>query len=407
MLKNILKIALYFLIVLLALSLIPYFTTPVYDFPDRVPFTGNKLYNPYSGIQNGKWLKANYHAHSFAWAGFTNGRDNINNEMKERYSSLNYDIISISDYMKINTFMSNDKNYLPVYEHGFGFTKNHQLVIGAETVNWTDYPYYQNIDHKQKTLKEIKKADNIIVLVHPHLRNAYCKEDFKYLTGYDCIEVANQNFGCADDYWDAALSSGYPVFCMADDDSHHSVNYCDIGRCYTMINVDSGSSPAQIIQSLKNGRTIAVDLNTDNKQSFEILKSCSSNTPALENFITNDSSFTLKLSKNVSGIIFTGQGGIMKATVLNANTASYQFLPSDTYIRTTVICSDGSKLYLNPVLRYSGSQLPVYSASVNDSATLIFRFIYTTFAVILAAGFFYFKRRKYKKEIPVVSPAEY
>jgi hypothetical protein len=407
LLKIALKILLILLICLISVSLIPYLITPVYDYPDRVPFNGNKLYNPYEKVTGGKWLKANFHAHSFAWGGFTNGRENTSAEMKERYRSLGYDIISISDYMKINTFMNSEKYFVPVYEHGFGFTKNHQLVIGAESVNWTDYPYFQNIDQKQKTLKEIKNNDNIIVLNHPHLRNAYCSEDLRKLTGFDCIEVANQNFGTSDDLWDDALSSGNAVFCVADDDSHHSSNYSDMGRCFTLVFADSAASSSNILQAIKKGRTIAIDLNTNNIQSFEILKERSDNLPALVDFQSSDSSFALKLSKNVNKIFFTGQNGIVKDSAINTSSASYKFLSNDTYIRTTIISQDGSKLYLNPVIRYSGAQLPVYSASINEAATLTYRVFYGFLGVTLTAGFIYFRRRKYKKEVPVVSPAEY
>lgn len=356
-------------------------------------------------MKNGKWLKANFHAHSFAWAGFTNGRENISIEMKERYKQLGYDIASISDYMKINSFMDSEKYFIPVYEHGFGFTKNHQLVIGAETVNWIDYPYFQSIDHKQKTLNEIKNDNNIIVLNHPHLRNAYSSEDFSKLTNYDCIEIVNQNFGTAIDLWDDALSSGNVVFCLADDDSHHSNNFSDMGRCYTLVNTDAVSTGKGVLKALKQGRMIAVDLN-NNIQSFDVLKERSSNLSVLTDFQVQDSSFTLNFSKDVSRILFTGQGGIVKDSAINISSASYRFSPNDTYIRTSVICRDGSKLYLNPVIRYSGTQLPVYAASVNETATIAFRTFYGIIGVSVIMVFLFFRRRKYKKEIPAVSPAD-
>ncbi len=400
-----LKVLLIFIAFLLFLTAIPYIITPVYDFPEKHPFSGDKFYNPYDTINPAGWLKANFHSHSHAWAGFTAGKENINEEIEQRYKALNYDIICISDYMKINTFLSGQKIYIPVYEHGYGFTKNHQLVIGAKEVKWIDYVFAQTINDKQHTLNEIKTGDNIISLNHPHLRGAYDSDDVEKLTGYDCIEVANQNFGTAEDLWDASLSSGNPVFGLADDDSHNSKNYSDIGKCFDFVNTDEPSA-GTVLKALKHGRNIAVDLSLPGGSPFDSLKNKSENLSFPEQFRMNGNVLSVKLKLPAREITFIGQNGKHEAVFSNTDSASYVFLPEDTYIRTVVINMNGARMYLNPVMRYNGSELPHYTAVINESATLMFRLIIILITTAIIYISYILLKRWNKKIIPDVRNAE-
>lgn len=402
--RVLLKVFLIFLAVLLVIAAIPYIITPVYNFPEKHPFTGDKFYNPYDSLNALGWLKANFHSHSYAWAGFTAGRENINEEIIERYKSLNYDIICISDYMKINTFLSDQKIYIPVYEHGYGFTKNHQLVIGAKEVKWLDYVFTQTLNDKQYTIEQLKRDDNIIVLNHPHLRGAYDSEDAAKLTGYDCIEIANQNFGMADDLWDAALSSGSPVFCLADDDSHNSKNYSDMGKCFNLVNT-SESSADGVIKALKHGRNIAVDLNLAGGSPFDSLKNKYDNLSLPLRFEMKGNFLTIKLKQPAKEIIFTGSNGKQMAESKNIDSASCSFHETDTYIRTVIVNVNGARMYLNPVIRYNGT-LPLYSASVNESATLIFRLTIIFVSIVIILGAYLLVKKRQKKLIPDVSTAQ-
>jgi hypothetical protein len=401
--KIALKILTFIIAGLILLALIPYLFTPVYDFPERHVFSGDKLYNPYESILPGKWLKANFHAHSNAWYGFTNGRENISEEMKERYSSLGYDIISISDYMKINSSLKGEKTYVPVYEHGYGFTKNHQLVIGAGEVDWLDYVFIQNINDKQRTLKQIKKDYNIVVLNHPHLRDAYSTDDVIRLTDFDFIEIINQNYGSAFDLWDEALSAGNPVFGIADDDSHNSKNYYDIGKCFSFVNADS-STALEIINALRQGRNISVDLSLEYGQ-FDTLKNNGNKQFLPKEFKVSGSTISLKLGNEAKEIIFIGQNGKRVSAFSDADSAYYSFLPGDTYIRTEIVNFNGSRFFLNPVIRIGDTGLQQYSSAVNQAATFIFRLIIICLIAITAATVVLLIKKKNKKILANVSTA--
>jgi hypothetical protein len=91
--KKILKILLFIFLGLLTLELLIYFTAPVYDFPVSQPFSGEKIYNPYEGIDSTHWKKANFHFHVHAWGGLTSGRNNTVGEFWKTYKKLGYDVL--------------------------------------------------------------------------------------------------------------------------------------------------------------------------------------------------------------------------------------------------------------------------------------------------------------------------
>jgi len=367
---RIVRITLLAILSFLTLALVPYLVSPIYDFPDKRPFSGEKFYNPYQGIASGRWLRANFHSHSFCWLGLTDGRRNDPTEMLQRYTDMNYDICAISDYMRINSETRAGKIYIPVYEHGYGITKNHQLVIGAGSVNWLDYLFLQNAHNKQNVLKNIKKADNLVVLAHPRLRNAYTAEDMCKLTDFDFIEIANQNYGNALDIWDAALSNGTAVFCLSNDDSHNSVDFLDIGKCFTLVN-SVKYEPDAIMSALKEGKTIAVILSGEGDRESLIEKH--QNLPELSSLEVEGNTVKLVLTTPVKEIIFTGFGGKQVQVSSDCNWASYEMKPEDSYIRLTLVNEGNDELYLNPVFRYSGNSYQVYYSSINEYKTLVLR----------------------------------
>ena len=250
--KKILNIICYIFIFIIAVIIIHYSICPIYDYPPVTKFSGNNFFNPYSDITGKKKIKANFHAHTSAWSGLTAGKNNKKDIVEDRYKFLKYDLAGISDYMSINTYLQSDPLYIPEYEHGIGIKKNHQLSIGAKSVLWNDFIFIQTIDNEQFIINQLKDRSELVCIAHPKLRNAYTSADFEKLTDYDCIEIVNHNFGKALDMWDAALSSGHPVFGMGDDDCHDFNNPNEFGGGYNIIYCDSLIGK-DVIKSLKSG----------------------------------------------------------------------------------------------------------------------------------------------------------
>jgi hypothetical protein len=350
------------ILLLLVVFFVIYAIAPVYKFPEYKAFSGDKIYNPYQGIDSASWLKGNFQVQSRAWAGITDGRDNSNEAIQTIYGLLGYDIIVTSDYMKINRFGEDKTSYIPTYEHGYGIRKTHQVCIGSEKVNWIDYPFYANRNHKQHILNVLRKNNQVVALAHPSLRNGHTLDDMRTLTNYDLIEVLNE-LKSSIEHWDAALSSGHKVFILSNDDAHDIFDPSEVGRKCTFINSTNGWG-SDVVQALKEGKAYGVDIGYTPGSDFVERAKIHKHIPQLDRVTVINDTLTVKVSKKPKRISFIGQNGIIKSTVADTNQASYKIASSDTYIRTEITFDDKTILYLNPVFRYSGSaavepELPV------------------------------------------------
>jgi hypothetical protein len=372
----------YFIIVLLFIIAFPYLICPVYKFPEPIVFTGDRIYNPYEGIDSTNWHKANFHAHSRMLFGLMDGRKNLDERILENYKILGYDIIGISDYMYLNS-----KSFLPVYEHGYGFIKNHFLILGAKNVNWFEILLYKNIHNKQFLINRLKDEDNILAIAHPDMLNAYDPGDFRYLSNYDLIEILRFD-RVMTECFDSALSNGYKTFLLGDDDTHNTENPKEAGNCYNMINSESLNQES-ILKSLKTGKSFAVKTNVIYSD-FESKSADFKKIPVFNNISVQGMNISMKFNTRANEIKFIGQNGKVKKILTDTAYADYNFQTEDTYIRTE-ISFDKFKFFLNPFFRFSGS-LENRTAEIDFWKTLIYRLFVITAICILV--FFIYKRRK-------------
>jgi hypothetical protein len=367
-----------FIIVIIALSLVPYACSPVYDFPTAKPFHGDSLFNPYAHHDSdSKWLKANFHAHSRAWSGITHGRSSLQ-EVSTSYRQLDYDIAAVSNYHRMDTlpdFVQTETGtpiWISSYEHGYGVRKNHQICLGSQEIVWLDFVFGQGIHHKQYMIQRLKEVTPIVILAHPQWLNAYTPESLVHLTGYDCLEVFN-HFRESLTLWDAALSSGHATWAVGDDDSHDAMGVGENGVCWTMISAPT-TGTNEILSALHEGRCYAVKLNsvlhdrwrgvTDSLLQNSgasggiLLDSCQNawNDCHLLYLNVHKDSITVCMDTNAVVIRFIGQNGNVRKTVLNNNIAGYRLLPHDSYIRIEII-SLNTTIALNPVFRITRNSI--------------------------------------------------
>lgn len=343
---------------LLVLAVVaPYAMGPVYEFPEPVPFSGSALYNPY-GRSSGRWQRANFHAHGRAWVGLTNGAQS-SAEVAQRYRDLGYDVPGVSDYQRIAA--NHGVATIPVYEHGYNVIKQHQLAIGAHDVEWLDFLLWQSLSHQQYVVDRVKRKSDLVALAHPSTRDAYTVDDMRALTGYDLIEVVNGPFAALD-VWDSALSAGRAVWAIADDDTHDLEDTRRTAAGWNMV----GSPTAQtndIVSALRDGNTYAV-LRTGAIEA--------ANVTVLNRLEVDGHVIRVDVDGAASDFTFIGQNGVARKTVKNANSAEYTFADNDTYVRT-VVETPQTTLFLNPVIRFNGAQLPKPRASVDALATWTIR----------------------------------
>jgi len=385
-----------FLAGILAVLLLMLFMTPVYDFPRPEPFAGENISNPYEKMDSLAWRKTNFHFHTRAWFGLTSGRNNTTKAFWSTYGKLGYDVPCISDYMSINAFNKDSVFYIPVYEHGFGVRKKHHILIGAKKVLWYDYSLYQNIHNKQHILDLLRDQSEIVAIAHPDWENGFSCDDMKYLSNYDLLEVLDNNWRSVPQ-WDAALSSGHPVFILADDDAHDIADPYEVGRCATFINSPTRDATS-MMRALKEGRAYGVDLFMGDNYTFE-QKAKDAKTLAypVSVRVKRDTLF-VAMSDSVVRFKFIGQDGRCMKYSFFGKTAWYRIRPEDSYIRTEIVTYNqyryaGSVIYLNPVYRYQDTK-PDNSmrAEVNFARTWIFRLC--SIPALLSLILIWYYRRK-------------
>ncbi len=349
---------------LLVIVLLPYLFTPIYDFPDPIPFSGNQFYNPYKNI-NGDWIKSNFAVNGKAWNGFTNGV-NTKEEIYDRYTELGYQLVGYGDYQKITEKVESQELFIPVYEHGYNILKSHHLVIGAYDVNWIDFPMIQSI-HQMQFMNNILKDDcEVLAIAHPMLLGAYSKEDITKLTNYDCLEVFD-NFRSSEELWDVALTAGKKVWVMANDDTHDINSEEGAGNYWNMILSDDGS-PKSILNSMKEGLHYAAS----GKNGIV------DNQPKRISVVNNR--LEVELTEDAEAIIFISDSSHVKKIVHEkTNIAFYDIRPEDTYVRVEVH-NKNSRMYFNPVFRYDGELVEQY-ATMNWPASIAYWGLYLMFYV--------------------------
>jgi hypothetical protein len=380
--KLLFKLFYWALILLVVLFFFNYALAPIYNFSEPVPFAGDKFLNPYSQMDSSQWKKGNFQVQSRAWMGITNGRHNTNQAIETIYKQLGYDIIVTSDYMRINTFGEDSPNYIPTYEHGYGWRKNHQVCLGASRVCWRDYPLYQSLSHKQHVLNFLRDQNEIVAIAHPELRGGYTLDDMKYLQNYDLVEAFNNvRFSVA--HWDAALSNGHLAYLLANDDAHDIFNPTEVGMVFSMINTRSLNKSA-VLNALKSGKSYAVRMAMRDGADYVEKANDHQNNPILNSVEVIGDTLTVELSDKADRIRFLKQGGALIHREYDTCCASYVFKPDDSYIRIEVIFPNGTEFYLNPVVRYDGTGVVKQEPpSVNQAKTWMQRGIALIIAIII------------------------
>jgi len=348
----------FFILIILILQFV---VNSKYTFPEPHAFRGEYIYNPYRNIDRTKWRMANFHAHTRKFLENRKRVDRSTQVLDSLYRYLGYSIISISDYQFINPYENKNKWFVPVYEHGYQYYKNHQLVLNAKKVSWQDFPFRQTLSNKQFIIDQLKKETTALVtLVHPILRKAYSYNDLKYLSNYNCLEIANHE-RLFTSYYDTILSEGHPVFIMADDDGHDMTNIKEVCSSFNLINTDLVKD--SVLNSLKTGRSIGVKFNIIPIKTNEEKRAALLKLPEINSITFTNDTLSVSLDQVVKTIKFIGQQGTERKIITNCSTGSYFFNTNDTYIRTEIECDDGTLYFLNPFFRYDGIRLTYYAAS--------------------------------------------
>lgn len=346
--------------------------TAIYDFSEPVKFSGDTIHNPYNGIDSAKWLKANFHCHQRLMYGAMDF-EYTEAEMQQVYRDQGYDLQLISDHQYINPYSP-----IPVYEHGWGANNFHKLMLGADKIEWVDYPIMVLPAHQmQWQLDKLKPQAELLVMNHPSRHRFTNVDDFRNLQGYDLMEM---NPDRDDTAWDLALSAGIHSNLIANDDAHSISNRKRwIQACFTMVNAPS-TNKDDIFEALEEGRAygVAVGLHTNNRPKPH------ENLPAIEQISLTGDTIFLKFSQQPQKTLFIGQDGSIKAEIVSTDsTASYIFATDDTYIRTKSYFEGENEIWTNPFYRVGGNQRE--TAIINTKLTIINSIAWGALSLLICA----------------------
>jgi hypothetical protein len=328
-------------------------------------------------------LKANFHAHGRAWAGLTWG-ENPDEEVIDAYAAKGYDVPAISNYFKIT---GEDKFpepliYIPAYEHGFNLRKVHCLCIGAQKISTTEFPSYFNDDLTNHMIRSLRKNCDLVALAHPGARHAHVPGDMKDLTGLQLMEVANTQ-GPRTEFWDSTLSAGQPVWFLANDDMH-GLNEKHPFMRWNMI-FARRPDRTSVKEAMRDGHHYGV-------VSYDVL--CEDN--RLTGVVLKDDTLRITTRDTFNRLDIIGQDGVSRYTVSRSVSAECVLLPSDTYLRAE-IHHDHCVMYLNPLLRYDGTELPWEKSIVyvvNQRETWLVRIALSAILLMIVVGWFRWMRNK-------------
>lgn len=356
MVKKVLKAFYVFIAIVLTFCGLLYLQSVIYSFEDRSAFAGDHWYNPYAEC-HGKPFTGNFHAHSNAWNGLTNGKGDADDVMAV-YNKFRFDFASMSDYHKVSQSSAFECVQPPAYEHGYGALKNHQIVIGAKDITWFDFPVIQNLSNKQYMLNRIRSnsEDAVIALAHPSLRSAYSAADLSKLSGYDCFEALNK-LRKSFDLWDAALSSGSYSYILGSDDVHNYTDVGDIGRCGTVVLAEDKEEGA-ILRALKNGHHYAIEFPHRDGWTIEERARVLRRNPELKYQKVHGDSLFVQFSERAAVITIYSDHHQVIATFTDTSRTGIRLPANATFARVEATFGSGHSLFLNPVARSSQGEKP-------------------------------------------------
>ncbi len=371
-----------FVIVALSVLLLPYVAVPVYMFHARTPFTGTTLFNPYAGSGT-QWQRANFHAHSRAWGGLTSGKQSPDS-VRAAYLSRGYDVIGLSNYHQI-TRVAGDTTFLPVYEHGFSIRKSHQLIIGATHVTGLDFPLWQTTQAKQYLLAQLRDSTALTAIVHPYLRTGYDTTEIAELSGFDLLEVRS-HWNDASRWWDAILTAGNPVWAIGNDDVHDVRNANETGVVWTMVNAPTQRA-SDILAALRRG------------QMYVVAGTPRGSPAQLRDVTVHGDTITTRFDQRMQHIEVITDASVVRGKSSDADSIQYVMRDADHYARV-VATSAGGTLYVNPVIRATGTPAPWALPPLRSLASIVTRLsavlIWLCAIVVLMPGRFAsrFRRRR-------------
>lgn len=267
-----------------------YVFTPTYRFEEPKPFSGKFIHNPYQNLTDANWS----------------------------YVDLRNDDV------------------IPTYEFGYGLMPTRYLCVDYTSKRKMDYPFFKNIHIKQYDINRLNKTSSLVIPTR--LDVGLKAREITRLDNYRLMEVVS-DYGDYFYHWDLALSSGRRVNILATGSKSilNDVEYVN----KTVVNADLNDKE-KVISSLKNGDSYAIRF-----------REGKTDLPELKSLILRNDTLIVETTEEIKVIQFVGQNGeIVEKSFPDSCNVSYAFKDNDSYIRIQMDFYDGTKIFLNPVVRH-------------------------------------------------------
>lgn len=341
MIIRILRSLLTIVMMLVAFVVFTQALTPIYRFGAPRAFSGAYVYNPYAGCDSAAFaapLKSNFHAHTM----WDTRHDYTPEEFRAAYLAQDYEVIGIAEHQVINPM-----GHIPSYEHGLNLSNFHVLMLGADGVQWLDYPIMLMPLNQMQASLDMLSGDAQAMGINHSERIKFIDHQriFSRLQGYKLMEMNPMSDPRC---WDYALSSGIYSNLVADDDAHSIINRRSwFQKCYTMVLSDSEVGDI-LVDRLVRGAAYGVVLS--NEKNTE--QAPHAGLPRIKDIgITAGDTVYIALDMEADSIRFVGDNGRTVALFADCDNARYAMRAADSYVRVECYYSPGIEVWSNPFVR--------------------------------------------------------
>jgi len=371
--------------------------SPIFDFEGQKPFCGPDIFNPYRHIETkhidtthseaaASWKKANFHTHTRI-KGLLNECPEWPDRVVETYESLGYEIVALSNHNQFTRGDSRpDSLKITAYEHGYNLFQFHKLVFESTEVNHWDNLIPLLTSQCQWQFDLLGKDAELIQFNHPARTRAVNKGKLEKLSGYNIFELNALYTETEHIWWDWALSAGHYSFALANDDLHDSNNTQKVARRCNFLRCKSCSADS-VLSCLKDGCFYCMQLPDWGEGDWEIKREMNRKLPSIKDIgVKGNSTVFIRLDREATQIVFTGQDGRKLESVGACDRAEYRMNDEDSYARITCYFSDGSVLFTNPFARYDKTKAATPFTKSPHPVNLPLTILWNLLMILVASG---------------------
>ena len=371
--------------------------SPIYDFADPKPFSGDDIFNPYRNVDSAAtWKRANFHTHTRIESPL-NECEYTPSKTLEAYDKLGYDIVTITNHNS-RTQHPRHEDYALAYEHGYNLLKYHKLAFGAERVMLFDHLLPVLASQRQWQIDRLNAECDFVQLNHP-LRTPLTTDNImRKLSGYMIVELdSGHSTEC--EYWDVTLSAGHYSFGVANDDLHHPERSDKIARrCNFLSSPSTGWT--DVARTLREGGYYSMRLPDYGSGDWEQKYAANNSLPRITSIGVDGNTIYLSLSAKAERIVAYGSEHRTLIELSDTDKVEYALPHDEPYARFVAYFSTGEVIYTNPFARYDKSRgdYPTTNSehSVNITLTILYNLLLATLcgATIVATYRLWRKRDK-------------